>query len=233
MLSDPLASIDDVIRPGTRRQKLPLRRRPRQRRARLTLSAIQQACLQILESEGETALNTNRIAEVAGISVGTLYKYFPNKETIVESLCNHLLISSLEHMEAVSETSIALARRSLDAAIGHIISAEIDRHRNILKHLKGYYRDIHWNFDYEQYVTSNLPGRIDTAQWLEKVLYKYRDQLQVEDLAIASRLVVHMIGGTIHSALSRDPEMILNDKLSGELKSAVLGYLKINPQNEC
>ena len=54
-------------------------RPPRQYRARMTLAAIHEAALKILDNEGEAAFNTNRVAAVAGISVGTLYRYFPNK----------------------------------------------------------------------------------------------------------------------------------------------------------
>lgn len=59
------------------------RRRPKQARSRATRDAIFEAATQILEREGERAFNTNRIAERAGVSVGTIYQYFPNKEAIL------------------------------------------------------------------------------------------------------------------------------------------------------
>lgn len=62
------------------------RRRPRQARARETCEAIFEAAAQILEREGECAFNTNRIAERAGVSVGTIYQYFPDKEAILVAM---------------------------------------------------------------------------------------------------------------------------------------------------
>lgn len=59
------------------------RRAPKQQRSQFTRDAIFEATAQILETQGEAALTTNRIAERAGVSVGTLYQYFANKETIL------------------------------------------------------------------------------------------------------------------------------------------------------
>jgi AcrR family transcriptional regulator len=55
------------------------RKTPRQARARATFDAILEAAARILVNEGYDRLNTNRIAEIAGVSVGTLYQYFPTK----------------------------------------------------------------------------------------------------------------------------------------------------------
>ena len=60
-----------------------VRRRPRQARAKDTVDVIFEATARILQREGRTALNTNYIAESAGISVGTLYQYFPNRQALI------------------------------------------------------------------------------------------------------------------------------------------------------
>ena len=79
------------------------RRDPRQERAKATIEAILEAAARILE-RGE-ALNTNRIAEVAGISIGTLYQYFKNKNQIL----------------------VAIARRQFDADAQAVVASwEID-----------------------------------------------------------------------------------------------------------
>ena len=55
-------------------------------RAQATVDAILAAAAQILVKHGYEGTNTNRIAEAAGVSVGSLYQYFPNKESIVVAL---------------------------------------------------------------------------------------------------------------------------------------------------
>ncbi len=59
------------------------RRSPRQARSRATYDAILEAASQILERDGPRAFNTNAVAERAGVSVGTLYQYFPDKEAVL------------------------------------------------------------------------------------------------------------------------------------------------------
>jgi len=62
------------------------RKAPRQRRARATVDAILFAAAHILKTDGFARTTTNRIAEKAGVSIGSLYQYFPNKEAIVAAL---------------------------------------------------------------------------------------------------------------------------------------------------
>lgn len=63
-----------------------VRRKPSQARALRTRELIFEAAVQILERDGEAALTTNRLAEHAGLSVGTVYQYFANKEEILTAL---------------------------------------------------------------------------------------------------------------------------------------------------
>jgi AcrR family transcriptional regulator len=59
------------------------RRSPRQARSRATWEAIVEAAAQILERRGPDGFNTNAVAERAGVSIGTLYQYFPDKHAIL------------------------------------------------------------------------------------------------------------------------------------------------------
>jgi AcrR family transcriptional regulator len=81
---------------------LQMKKKPMQARARATVTSILDATARILEREGYEATTTNRIAEVAGISIGSLYEYFPNKQAIVA----HTLARTIE--EIVLEVSSGL-----------------------------------------------------------------------------------------------------------------------------
>lgn len=63
-----------------------LKKRPKQDRARATVEAIIEATTRILEADGLEALTTNRVAEVAGVSIGSLYQYFPNKQALIDEV---------------------------------------------------------------------------------------------------------------------------------------------------
>ena len=99
-------------------RKLP-RRKPRQRRSQITRNAIFEAAAQILERDGEAGFNTNRVAERAGVSVGTLYQYFANKEAILVALAQREMaaLHATTASEAASNEACAVERRALRAFI--------------------------------------------------------------------------------------------------------------------
>jgi AcrR family transcriptional regulator len=69
-------------------------REPRQARSRATREAILEAAARIVEADGEApeAFNTNRVAAVAGVSVGTLYQYFSDKQAILVALARREIL---------------------------------------------------------------------------------------------------------------------------------------------
>jgi AcrR family transcriptional regulator len=99
----------------------PKRRAPRQARAHDTVEVIFEAVARILQREGREALNTNHIADLAGISVGTLYQYFPNKKAIllamarreIEATTNAVLDSLSGEASKEHDDPILLAIRAL------------------------------------------------------------------------------------------------------------------------
>jgi AcrR family transcriptional regulator len=66
----------------------PLYRLPKQARGKATCAAIFEATARILELQGPSRLNTNLIADTAGVSIGTLYQYFPNKQAILIAMAH-------------------------------------------------------------------------------------------------------------------------------------------------
>lgn len=62
------------------------RKVPRQPRARASVDFILEAATQVLEAQGEAGFNTNAVAERAGVSIGTLYRYFPDKGSVLRAL---------------------------------------------------------------------------------------------------------------------------------------------------
>ncbi|AUM13416.1 TetR/AcrR family transcriptional regulator [Ketobacter alkanivorans] len=86
----------------TKRQQFDLKEKksPRQARSKATVGAIIQASAQLLEEEGYAALTTNGVAERAGVSIGSVYEYFPGKEAIVAAVATQLVEVSLQKMQA-------------------------------------------------------------------------------------------------------------------------------------
>ena len=81
------------------------RKMPVQARAALTIEAIFEATIQVLLSHGMERLTTTRVAERAGVSVGTLYQYYPNKQALLFALLQQHMESVLGAVETACEQS--------------------------------------------------------------------------------------------------------------------------------
>jgi AcrR family transcriptional regulator len=79
--------------------RLTPRKTPRQTRATVTLEAILEATIQVLVATGPTRLTTTRVAERAGVSVGTMYQYFPNKQALLYAVTERYLDFVADRME--------------------------------------------------------------------------------------------------------------------------------------
>ncbi len=98
------------------RADLLLRKTPRQRRATLTVDVLLEAAAQVLEADGLAGFNTNAVARRAGVSVGSLYQYFPSKQALTLALLRRE--DALFHQEAGAGLALPTCRE----AIGHLIA---------------------------------------------------------------------------------------------------------------
>jgi AcrR family transcriptional regulator len=103
------------------------RRQPKQVRAQHTIQTLFKAAAQILDKEGEAGLTTNKVAAVAGFSIGTLYQYFPSKDMLVRAMSargQDLVLQELERylceLENRADVQRMDGRELLDKAI-HIL----------------------------------------------------------------------------------------------------------------
>lgn len=97
-----LANIETRVS-GVRAAALDPRKSPRQRRAQATVEAIVEAAARILETEGPGGFNTNAVARRAGVSVGSLYQYFPSKQALVAELSRRNAEAALAGLAQAAE----------------------------------------------------------------------------------------------------------------------------------
>jgi len=99
------------------------RKTPVQTRAAVTVEAISEATIQVLLKEGATRLTTTRVAERAGVSVGTLYQYYPNKQSLLFAV----LADHLDNVASAVEAACERARhKPLAEMISIVIEAFVD-----------------------------------------------------------------------------------------------------------
>lgn len=82
-------------------QRKTARNKPLQARSRATVMAILDAMVRVLDREGEAAATTTRVAEVAGVSIGTLYQYFSDRDAMLDALQDREFERTMELMERV------------------------------------------------------------------------------------------------------------------------------------
>jgi AcrR family transcriptional regulator len=102
------------------------RKAPRQARALVTQDAILQAAAHIIAGGGLAAFNTNAVAERAGVSIGSLYQYFPNKDALMVALIER---SQREQLARVQAAASMLADADLITTIRVLVRAAQQHHR--------------------------------------------------------------------------------------------------------
>lgn len=118
---------------GAEKAKRNQRRAPQRAGSRETVDAIFEAAARILTAHGRAGLNTNRIAEVAGVSIGALYGYFPNKEAILLAMARRELDVLRDRVHAAmaplaNDTPSDATRRAIRALIkGYSVRSKVRR----------------------------------------------------------------------------------------------------------
>ncbi|MDO7213434.1 TetR/AcrR family transcriptional regulator [Acinetobacter nosocomialis] len=104
------------------------RKRPRQARSVATFEAILEAAARILESLGFAGFNTNTVAELAGVSIGSLYQYFPSKDAlIVELIRRERAKLSNRIVEAIQQHEAANLKEKLKLIIQAAVQHQLSR----------------------------------------------------------------------------------------------------------
>ncbi len=117
------------------------RKRPLQARSRATVEALLEAAAQILAARGYERSTTDAVAERAGVSIGTLYQYFQNKESLVAALIRHhideIVVTvgaalSIRPDVSIEDLLLALIRAGLAAhrvnpALHKVLAEEVPR----------------------------------------------------------------------------------------------------------
>jgi len=201
------------------RVKPPARRRqPTQSRAQETVKSILDAVVQLLKRGGAMAITTNRIAETAGVSIGSVYQYFPDKQAIFIAL----------HEQHIHQVDQALLRKidenageSLDHLIAGLLDGMIEVHTS--------------DFELAVLLDSEVPHRADSAREFSVRLHEpFRKALEphAEILGGAVRLelraflLANMLEALGHAVVLRRPRVLSLRRAKIEAVRAILASLK-------
>jgi AcrR family transcriptional regulator len=203
----------------------PTRRIPSQARAEQTIRVIFEATAQVLNDHGEAALTTNRIAQRAGVSVGTLYQYFDSKEAIV------LAMLTREREQVMG---------SLDQLLGNFDSTDTDPLRSdprmVLRAFIRRYVEAFGTGAPGRRALVRLAWRLDNQQTIVQSLREASDriglyigrmnhpQLKAPSPGMAF-VLTRLLAGTVRSASLEDSPLLGTAEFEDALVNACWGVM--------
>lgn len=193
-----------------------------QARSRATVDALIEATTRILVREGFDRASTNRIAEEAGVSIGSLYQYYPSKEALVAAVIDR---HQQELMQVVRNALAEVSALPLEEGVRRLVAVAIDAHRV--------------NPKLHRVLAEQIPrtGRLKNVEAFNRETYALfrsylesrRDEVRAADLDLAAFVCVTSVEALTHTAVLHRPE-VLSDKAAGalveEATRLVLRYLQ-------
>jgi AcrR family transcriptional regulator len=193
-----------------------------QERSRSTVDALLEATARVLLNEGYDRASTNRIAEVAGVSIGSLYQYFPSKEALVAGVIDR-------HTQQVSQVTrnavVKMAASPIEVAAREFVSLGIEGHRV--------------NPKLHAVLSEQIPrvGRLENIEanlregyaLVRGYLEAHRDEIDVADLDLAAFVLVTVVEALTHAAVLRRPDILTGEKARqfvDEVTRLVVRYLQ-------
>ncbi len=198
------------------------RKEPKQQRSKETVDVILAATARVLVKEGFDRASTNRIAEAAGVSIGSLYQYFPSKEALVAALIER-------HMEGMTANLAAqmaeVSSEPLPAAVRRMVTYMLDAHavdpalHHVLNEQVPRVGRLHKLHELEEHM------RRLTRAYLEAI----RPAVRPRDLDVASFIAVQAIEALCHAATAPHAAPFDRALLVDEVTDLIVRYLARDP----
>ncbi|MGY4428446.1 AcrR family transcriptional regulator [Bradyrhizobium sp. F1.13.1] len=198
------------------------RKNASQERSRVTVDALVEATARILAKEGFEKASTNRIAEVAGVSVGSLYQYFPGKEALVAAVIDR---HNEEIMQVVRAALTEVAEMPIEKAVRRLVTVALEAHRIDPKLHRVLAEQIPRTGQLADVEVFNREVHTLVRAYLES----RRKEMRKIDPGLATFICVSTIEAVAHNAVLNQAEL-LSEKmvrtLVDETTRMVVGYLR-------
>jgi AcrR family transcriptional regulator len=191
-----------------------------QKRSQATVEALLDATARVLTREGYDRASTNRIAATAGVSVGSLYQYFPNKEALVAALVAR---HNREMFQLLRDALKEVASLDLATAVRELVRASVDAHLVDSA--------LHRVFA-EQVPRMGQLAKIEALQregfqLVRAYLEGHRHEIAVRDLDSATSICVTTVEALTHEFVINRPDALDGgrDRFIDEVTRLIVGYL--------
>lgn len=175
---------------------LTARKQPRQARAQATLDVIFEATIQVLVKEGPQRLTTTRVAERAGVSVGTMYQYFPHKQALFYAV-------NERYLDALAEKIENACRAQRGALIEDMVEVLVTTYWNAKTEkpdvTSALYRSV-VELDNKSLIET-FSQRVDAAT---AAMFASASDAHIEDLPMVNLTLLTSIFGTVRGIFERN-----------------------------
>ena len=197
------------------------RKQPSQGRSRFTVRQIVNAAARVFEAHGYAGANTNRIAERAGVSIGSLYQYFPNKESILAVLLEQHTQEVANAVEAIRR-HVAEEPHDLVGVLEHFVEDMVELHSKNprLQHV------LLDEAPRPPHLKARLQELEQSAVESTEILLRANPQVRVEDYRTAAYLVVQSIETLVHRFVVEPPDEVSRERFAAELVEMLVRYLR-------
>lgn len=196
------------------------RKQPRQRRSRATVEAILSAATQVFRRHGYAAGTTDRIAERAGVSVGSLYQYFPNKDALLVVLAERHVDEGFARIREMLRDALD-SKPPLETLLRRFVEGMIALH----DHEPELHRVLFEEAPLPASLRRNLRKR-EVAFAIEvRALLEAHPEVSMRDPALSAYVVVQTIEGLVHGFILHPPPEIRSKALTDEIVRLCSSYL--------
>jgi AcrR family transcriptional regulator len=194
------------------------RKSPRQARSQATVTAILDAAARVLIERGYAATNTNVVAELAGVSVGSLYQYFPNKDALIAALHER----HAREMNQVVERSLADSEGlGFEAALSLLLEGIVEAHRVEA----GLHRVLETQLAGLDVLDHHVETEAKISAQIRTLLARYPDEIRVPDQRLAVYLLMHSLHGLVHAVVFERPPGVSIKQATREMVRMTRVYL--------
>lgn len=206
--------------PRSAQSRLSPRKKPRQERAQRTVDCLLDATARVLVARGWASTTTNHVAKRAGVSVGTLYEYFPCKEALVSTLVERHLDEAELRLAAFAQ-SFGDSGLTLETLVRAMVVAMIELHERSPR----LHRVLFDEVPHGPAVRRRVRALEDAyARALSASLRRF---LPLRDADVKARVIVELLETLTHRwVVTFDAELLPRDRMQVELERLVLSYVR-------
>jgi AcrR family transcriptional regulator len=193
------------------------RRQPKPRSARV-VDAVIEAAHHVLARDGYDAMSTNRVAKQAGVSVGSLYHYFPTKEAIIAELARRF---EQQGLDLALERLAGGESKPIPELVRDLVSILTSPDLGLIAARRALFLRVppRW--------FSDVSLAVDRAvhAWFGEAIERRRAELREGPADVMAFVAFHAVEGVVEAAIAQRPERVLDRAFSEELVTLMSSYV--------